>query len=240
MDMNEKPEFVRKEEKKPPGRWRDSYIVFLVLPVLCILFIPLGGFPYLYGRLNLHPWLTTFMLYPATGGLMICCFVVGIARLVCGWKRHSQKKKALIAVEISIPVLFVLLFVMQFTAPVSMPLWPDAPPHTYGFRDWIRSKADIPAIRTWLRTLDKEDHDIHGDRIPLDQQPESLKVLNSHRAPLLANENGKPEVRITWGGGFFHWGVTIGTENMVIPEAELDFRYESWLLVEPGVYVYDW
>ena len=57
---------------------------------------------------------------------------------------------------------------------------------------------------------------------------------------LSEDKNGNPEVSIYAGGDFHHWGATIGHRDMVIPESDLDFHYECWLLVEPGVYVYEW
>lgn len=240
MDMKERPEPIRAEKKSSRGRWQDSHIVTFVLPILCILLIPLGGFPYLYGRLNLHPWLTTCMLCPATAVFLVYCFCSGIWRLASGWRRHSQRKKALLAVEISIPVLFVLLFVMQFLGPHRLQLWPDAGPFLYGFRDRIRSKADIPAIRAWLKTLDEDYYIPHSNRLPREKWPKSLKALKPPRVIVAPDKNRNPRVLITWGGGFMHWRVDIGIEGMVTTEFDSDPSYASWLVVEPGVYVSDW
>jgi hypothetical protein len=180
------------------------------------------------------------MVYPAIGIFILCCFVAGIRRLSGGWRKHSEKRKLLIAAEIGLAVIFVELFMIPFFAPVKSDLRFPVSAFTYGFRDRIRSEADIPAIRDWLRTLDKEDFPELGDRLPRDKWPESLKALKPPRSVYLeADSNGRPQLRIIWGGGFFHWGVTIGLEDMEIPPSKLTDGYESWLLVEPGVYVWD-
>jgi len=54
------------------------------------------------------------------------------------------------------------------------------------------------------------------------------------------DKNGNPFVVISAGGGFNHWGATIGLQDTVISECDLESRYHSWLLAEPGVYVGEW
>ena len=148
-------------------------------------------------------------------------------------------KRILITTEISLPIVFVVSFMMLSPLMIESQLWPDAGPFVYGFRDRIRSKADIPAIRGWLRTLDKEDYSGHRKDLRPDKLPKPLKALSFGNVSLSEDQNGNHEVNISAGGGFFHWGATIGMEDMEIPEADLDSHYESWLLVEPGAYVFD-
>jgi len=179
------------------------------------------------------------LFLPSFSGMVVCIFI-GIVRLIRWWKKWNWKGKLVSVAEIVVPVVFVFLFMVPFFVPVESKLRFANKAFTYGFRERIGSKADIPIIRAWLRTLDKEDYDIHGDSLPRNQWPESLKVLNSSRVLLLADKNGKPEVRVIWSGAIFHWGLTIGMEDLEIPASELSDHYEVWLLVEPGVYVYDW
>lgn len=227
-----------KVKKGGTGRG-DSVVIFLILPIALTLLIPSGVLLYLYGRLSWHPGLVIMGYYPAVI-FMIVCFFMGIVRLLKEWRRSNWKGRLISMAEVGVPIVFVVLFIIPPYVPIESPFWPGATPFTHGFRDRIQSKADIPATRSWLRTLDKEDSDIHGNRLPFDELPESLKVLNSHRVSLLTNKNGKPEIRITRGAAIFHWGLTIGLEDMKIPSSVLDDEYEAWLLVEPAVYVYDW
>lgn len=219
-------------------RWRDSHVVFLVLPVFCIFLIPLGGLLYLFGRLSFHPLLAIWFLYPAFGVFMIYCFVAGVWRLFSGWKRHTMMKKALITVEIAIPVVFVLFFVLPLCGfSFRLPLWPGGP-HLCGFADRIRSKADVPAIRAWLRTLDEDYYIPHDNRLPREKWPKSLKALKPPTVIVTPDKNRNPYLMIWYGAGFEHWGATIGFQDLVIPESDLNSQYYTWLLVEPGVYVY--
>jgi hypothetical protein len=123
---------------------------------------------------------------------------------------------------------------------VESQLWPDAGAFIYGLRDRVRNQADIPAIRNWLKTLDKKDYIPRRDYLSADELPEALKAMCFGVVSLSEDKNGNPEVYIFAGGGFHHWGATIGMEDMVISESDLESRYECWLLVEPGVYVYEW
>lgn len=239
MDNKDNLETPKNEVRKGGTGRGDSVVIFLILPMTLTLLIPTGVLLYLYGRLSWHPGLSIIGYYPA-GIFMIVCFFMGIVRLLQEWRRSNWNGRLVNIAEVGVPIAYVVLFIIPPYVPIKSPLWPGATPFTHGFQDRIQSKADIRAIRSWLKTLDKKDYDIHGNQLPFDQQPEALKVLNSHRVSLLANKNGKPEIRITWGAAIFHWGLTIGMEDMVLPSSYLDEEYESWLLVEPGVYVYDW
>ena len=120
---------------------------------------------------------------------------------------------------------------------VESQLWPEAAAFTYGFRDRVRNQADIPAIRDWLKTLDKKDYVGQSRSLPPEKFPEALKSMWLGVVSLSEDMNGNPEVQIFAGGGFHHWEAIIGMEDMKISESDLEFRYHSWLLVEPGVYV---
>ena len=235
MNKRDNIETAKTEERKHRINWNKWDTFFLVLPIIFTILVPLQGLPYLCGRLNYHMGLVICMLYPAIGIFIICCFFAGIVRLLANWTKNTWKKKIIHVVEISIPIVFIVLSIVLFFTPVESYLWPPGNAFTYGFRDRIKSKADIPAIRDWLKTLNKEDYD---DYLPYNRLPESLKVLNPFGAALSADKNGNPLVRITWGAHGFHWGLTIGMEDMKIPASDLR-RYEGWLLVEPGVYVWD-
>ena len=240
MDKKENIEAGQNKERKPGRNWNESYVIFLVLPIILTILVPLGGLPYLCGRLNLHMGLVIFMLYPATGIFIIYCFFAGIIGLFSNLKKHIWRKRILIVAQIGIPIVFVALFITPFFIPIESDLWPPGKAFTYGFRDRIRNKADIDSIRVWLGTLDKEDYDEFGVRLPRDKWPKSLRALNPPGINLFEDENDNPSVRIVWGGGFFHWGVVIGMEDMATPPSNISEWAECWLPVEAGVYVWDY
>lgn len=238
MKEHIKPE--QTEDNKPRSKWKDSHVVFLALPILCILFVPFWGLTcFLYGFLSLQMPIITRMLYPALVILMIFCFFASIARLIGAWRKSTWAKRTLIITEICLPLVCVVSLMMPLPLLVESQSWSDAG-GLYGLRDRVRSQADIPAIRDWLKTLDKKDYIPRRDYLLADELPEALKAMCFGVVSLSEDKNGNPEVYIFAGGGFHHWGATIGLEDMVISESDLEFRYECWLLVEPGVYVYEW
>lgn len=211
----------------PGWNWNKSDVLLLVLPLVLTVFVPSQVILYMYGRLNWHPGLL-LLLHLAAVVFIVCCFFVSMVRLFIGWGKHARKRRLLMVAEVGIPILFVVLL-----------LWPFGRGFTYGYRDRIRSKADIPAIRAWLRTFGRSDYDEFGDRVPPEKWPESLRKLKpGARVSLVADQKGNPQIRIIEGGGFLHWGLTIGMEDMEIPASNIKEWFAEWLLIEPGVYVY--
>jgi len=114
----------------------------------------------------------------------------------------------------------------------------------------MKRKADIPAIRNWLGTLENDDCDgemidLFSDSDYLRSQwpdsvewPESLRVFNPHYVTLDLDDNGDPKIRLTWGAALGHWGVEIGMEDMRIPQSDFSEFGEYRLALEPGVYVW--
>ncbi len=238
MDTKENIETAETEERKPRRNWKESKVIFLVLPIILTILVPLGGFSYLCGRLNFHLALVVVMIYPVTGVFIVICFLGGIVRFFRDWSKSNKKGKCLIITQTGIPIVFVALFVIPFFIPIGSDLW-FGKAFNHGFRDRIRSKADIGSIRDWMRTLSKEEYEDFSVRLPRDEWPKPLKVLNPNSITLLADKNANPQVRMMWGAAVFHWGVAIGMQDMVIPPTEISEWTECWLLVEPGVYVWD-
>ena len=238
MDKKENIETAQEMERKPGRNWKESYVIFIVLPILLTMLVPLGGIFYIYGRLSWHIGMVVFMFNLPAGVFIIYRFFASI-RLFGGWRKHTERKRILIITEVGIPVVFIVLFIIPFFIPIKS-AWPPCKAFTYGFRNRMKSKADIEAIRDWLGTLDKEDYDVQSNRLQPDKWPKSLKVLNPKSITLLADKNGNPQVRMMWGAAIFHWGFVVGMEDMVIPPSDFNQWDEYWLLVEPGVYVYDW
>ena len=112
-------------------------------------------------------------------------------------------------------------------------------PFTYGFRDRIKSKADVAAIRNWMGTLNEEYFRInYTTRIPPDEWPKSLKVLKPRRVNPFMDENGNRKIKISWGAFIGYWGVDIGMRNMKTPPSDLRHYGKHILPLEPGAYVW--
>ena len=175
MDTKANKETAETGKRKTSRVWNKQEMVFLVLSIVCIVLGPLGGLLYLSGRFS--PSLTGYacMLYPVTGAFIIYCFLASIVRLFKDWKKHSRKTKLIIIAEVSIPIVSMLLFITLFFILNESHLSLYDKPLLYGCRDRIRSKADIEAIRVWLKTLSKDDYNPSSNYNPIPpvKQPKS-------------------------------------------------------------------
>ena len=232
--------------------WSKWDAALFVIIIVWVILVPAGGFFYLCGRFS--PYLifaVVWFLYP---GILACLvlFIVGSARrLLIDWKRSTGRKKLITFTQIGIPIVFIASFVISVATPIETYLTPPGyKPYTYGFRERVSSKADIGAIRDWLRTLRREqctgeEVDILSDSfLPLSRWPDSidwpksLKAFNPHYVRLDLDENGNPKVRLTWGGVLAHWGFEIGMEDMEVPPSDFSRWGEYRLPLQRGAYVW--
>jgi hypothetical protein len=239
MDDKENIQTAGMGERKPGRNWKESKLIFIVLPIMLMILYPVGGLDYLCGRFSLYVIILVYvsMLYLAIVCFIIFCFFTSIVRLFRDWKKSSGKKKSLIVAEFVIPLLFIIPF---FIPNDSDMCWFFYKPFAYGFRDRIRNKADVEAIRNWVGTLNEKYFRInHSTLIPSDEWPKSLRVLNPRRIIPVIDENGNRKIKLSWGAFIGHWGVDIGMRNMKTPPS--DFRhYGVYILpLEPGVYVWN-
>lgn len=243
MDNKENIETAEAGERKPKRNWKESKLIFIVLPIIFTVLIPLRVLDYLCGRFSPYEITLAYviMFYPIIGSFIIFCFFTNIVRLFKGWKKYSGKKKSLILAEIAIPLLFIVLFIIPFFIPNDSDMrWFVYKPFAYGFRERIRSKADFEAIRNWVGSLNEKYFKInHSTLIPSDEWPKSLRVLNPRRIIPIIDENGNRKIKLSWGAFIGHWGVDIGMRNMKTPPS--DFRYYGVYILplEPGVYVWN-
>lgn len=241
------------EERRPRIDWNIWDAILLAFIVVYVILVPIGGFFFLIARFN--PYLILFpvmLMYLPLSVLLLIFTVIWTLRLFINWTKYTQRKKIIKFLQVCIPTVFIASFFVSVLTPIETSLWqPGYKPFTYGFRERIRSKADIEDIRNWLETLKEED--CNGEIIGLYRSsdplishwpdsiewPESLKVFNPHYVNLDLDDNRKPKVSLTWGGPFGHWGVVIGMEDMEIPQSDLSRYGEYRLPLEPGVYVWN-
>ena len=144
------------EGKKLNGKRTISHVVFLVLPVLCIIFVSFWGFTgYLCGRLSRHMPITVCMLYPLAFILMIFCFLASTIRLMRAWRKCTWARRTLIIIEICLPIVFVALFILPMRRRVESKLWPDAAAFTYGLETESEAKLISRPYGIGLRLLIK-------------------------------------------------------------------------------------
>ncbi|MGD8501624.1 MAG: hypothetical protein PVJ86_13310 [Phycisphaerales bacterium] len=250
MDTQDRKEMPQSERGRLGLDWNGWDVVFFVLPIMFTIFGRTAGYEYLRSNYSsLSSSFMTLMVYPAIGVFIIYCFFANVVRLLVSWTKHSRRKRILLAAEISTLIVIIVLFLASCFMPIDSHLWvPGYKPFTYHFGQEIRSKADIQAIRDWLRTLSKED--CTGETIRLGyasgssrsqwpdsrEWPESLQELHPNYVNLDLDEKGNPKIRLSWGRA--HWGVEIGMEDMEIPPSDFSRWGEYRLPLEPGVYVW--
>jgi hypothetical protein len=252
--MNDKEE-IEKAQVNANDPSIDWNIWDVILPVFIVAYVvlePLGAIDYFcgwyYPNLRLH---FACLIFPIV--IIFIPLFTGFLtfKLYINWTKYTRKKKIIRLIHVCILLVFILPFLISMFTPINIPVYlPGYKPFTYGFRERIKSKANIEDIRNWMKTLKEENY--NGDVIGLSREPnslkmrwpdlidwpESLKVFNPHYVNLGLDENGNPRVSLTWGGPFAHWGVVIGMENMKIPPSDLSRYGEYRLPLEPGVYVW--
>jgi len=247
----EKAQIRKRKYSRDWNKWDAIFFVilapFAILATLVIL-APTGAINYLSGRFDLDLDFLVFvilMMYPLGVGTLIFPFVVigvsfvviGTLRLVFDGGRYTRKKKLIRSTQIGISILVITLLVLPLFIPIQL-YSPGYKPFTHGFRERMRSKADIEAIRDWLKRRGKKEPTGDTVRFILYGWPKSVKVLEPRYVSLDMDKNGNPKVRLHWGGGFGHWGVEIGMEDMETPESDFSRYGEYRLPLQPGAYVW--
>jgi hypothetical protein len=230
---------VPTKKKRPRGKWKDSHVVLFVLPVVLTILYPGRGIFYLHGRFS--PYASTRMaviwLFPIPCFFILWCSFWGIVRLVRSRQGRTRNEVLLIAAEACVLLICAGFLAVSFHFPQVHP-YKVKDLFMFGLRDRIESKADIEATRYWLQSLTAEEYE-GENRISSAEVRKSLGVRKYTSAKLLADENGKPKVRLAWGSAVMgYWGAVIGMKDMKIPPSESS--PEAWVImpVEPGVYVW--
>ena len=224
-------------QTKTRRNWNSWDIFFIVAPLICIILVPLGGLGYIRGRF--FPFFReSFFLYIAIVCFIIFCILYGFDRLSMYGKKYTPKKRFLIAVEIVIPIVCMLSYIALFL-PVETFFSPACKPFMYGFRDRVKSNVDISAVRAWLKTIDSEDIDYYSQYSHRDELPEYVKAIGGS-VSLSTDSNGNHVLHCSFGGGFDHWGVEIGAEDMKIPPSDYVSKAGYRMYVEPGFNIVGW
>ena len=111
----------------------------------------------------------------------------------------------------------------------------DIIPFTNKFLQEMKEKADIPAIRSWLNSSPNKYNS--GVWVDGSEWPKCIKELSPNDIQVFYDNNNR-QIQLTWGGGFGHWGLIVGPENMEIPESDFEPHGEYRAFLEPGAYVF--
>ena len=160
---NTKP--ARVVKGRTHGKWKDSHVIFFVLPVVLTILFPGGGIFYLCGRFSPGP-LTVMhvsMFYLAAIVFIFYCFFLGIVKLSGRRGKRTRNEKFLIAAETCIPLIFVGILVSNYFFVGSRFYGHHQKLFMLGLRDRVKSRADIGATRVWLESLNHKDYEYASD-----------------------------------------------------------------------------
>lgn len=253
MNQKDSSESSQTQETKFRLDWNKKDVVFFsilapfaFLAALLIL-APTGAVDYLSGRLNVPLNDIVFLMLFFPGTMLIFSFLLIIpglpwtiilaVRSRSDWRKYTRRKILIRSTQIMISVFVMTVFVLAGFESIE-PYSPTYKPFTSGFADRMRSKADVGAIRDWLKTLTKEEFTGETANRSFGPYPKAVAALKPRYVNLDLDDNGNPKVRITWGGGFGHWGIEIGMPDMMIPSSDPRQFGEYRIPIQPGMYAW--
>lgn len=100
----------------------------------------------------------------------------------------------------------------------SAPIVPNVHAHVLGFSCWARFHIDIPAAAAWAEQFNPPTADPNGHsnlaswnaEVPVESLPPTIQSFVRAHGPRLYYDRPEKALVMFWGGGFGHWGVTIG------------------------------
>jgi len=202
--------------------------MILLVAIVASWFVwgPLGIIFYMGGLFN-SIWVFLFgflllLLIP-----LAAIFLLALAlRIAFSWRRLSGRERALSSVLTVTLAAFLSSFGLGFAGmtPSSFDMY------LRGFTRYVKARTDVPAIQTWLGTLDpneylKEPRDFSGIPVLPAAQPRAIMRLHPGHSPyavkVLADDEGGLMVRLMWGGGLIGtWGIVVGHREMKVPQTQ--------------------
>jgi hypothetical protein len=215
---------MSEEERKRSSKW-VIIEVGLILTFICIFHLGIVG--YISG-LILSQILFVIHIYGSLlSYLLIVYLIVRLCYMVISFKRNKMtlKKRFLISI-IAIIVLIIPTIMRNFS---DLPTIGYVPAH--GFCHRMRCKADIPAIRKWLKEQkDDKGGSLNNAELQQSDLPMCIKELQPSRVSFC--EGDRLYVELVWRFAF-NMGLVVGPETMENTE-----QYYYTLSVKPGVYVW--
>lgn len=203
--------------------------LWTTLDIACILFLPLvfilvcDPFGYVAYWCGLHspPMLSgrvflvlCYLLLPTGVAVLYSVARIGFLR-----NKKSIRKWVLAAVCIFCAAIF---FDLLGSSKPTIHYFHD------GFAKRMNSRVDFQRIRNWLTTIpaDRFDDSLYqvageGVNVCPVEIPAFIIGLDGDLSYVrfTGNRNDNRCLELIWGGGFFHWGLVIGSVEMLIPES---------------------
>ena len=212
-------------------------ILFSAFVASWFIWGPLGLICYMCGLFNS---LMAFAFIPLLFGLLLLGAVAVLPVEVIGailrWHRLSASDRLTKCCFMGILAALVTSFALGFAGMQPLPI----AMFGRGFARYAAVRVDVPAIRTWLSTLDPNEYVNGGVPLPPEKQPPAITRLSPKRYPLgvqvSRDDTGRLMVRLLWGGGMIgHWGIEVGDESMKPPPAS---ETDGYRVLGPGAWVW--
>lgn len=221
----EQPDGNTSAEETPaaPGRRPRIRIGFIILAILALLFGFVPPFSFVTG---IFVWscadLFLFVGLPLIG--VTWAVLVLVRLLVPRWRKGfwGFALKAAVLVPAAVIALHLLAVLVLSGSLVQL----------MGFCCRMKHDADIASIRQWsLETMPRRTplEGLKQVRVPMVEWPDAVLALQPGRVDA---EPATREVHLSYGGGLGHWGLTVGPEDMPVPDGG------GVLKLAPGAYVW--
>lgn len=217
---------MREEERKIKSKW---VIIEIGLILTFIYLFHLGIVGYISGLalsqklfvIHIYGSLLSYFLIPHLYVIVRLCYII----IRCRRNRTILKKRFLT----SVIVIIVLIIPTIMRNILGLPPIGYVPAH--GFCRRMHYKADIPAIRKWLKEQkDGKVSIFNNAELQQSDLPMFIKELKPSRVSFLG---GDDKLYMEFGRFAFGVGLVVGPETMENTE-----RYFYTLSVKPGVYVW--
>jgi hypothetical protein len=214
------PEAVR---RGTPWYYLDIGLACLLV-VHGILIFPGPLTHYITGWVNsLYLAGTLLIIFTMSAIPVLICSVWLLVRMFVTWPKRVRTPGVVTAGWLGVLLAFAMFFVLPY--PGTLRAW--------GLKRYMHSAADIPAIRTWLATIDPNQlrepqpngrfaaHPL-SDGLPTGVTfPESVSRLRPRYTTLYLDRAGRPTVDLWWGTGVIgSWGLTVGSGDFEVPGAQ--------------------
>jgi hypothetical protein len=165
--------------------------------------------------------------------ILVLCVLAGlpalVIRMIISWPKHIRSRRRLWALRLLLVPGLLAYCAVWFT-----PL-PPSPRRAFirGFEKYMKGNVDVPAIQTWLSTLDpnvpsdlslSEEGEFRvfpEEDTPPIPCPECILRLEPKHADLARLQSGRLHVQLYWGA---FWsagrGLVVGDKEMEIPQTE--------------------
>ncbi len=196
---------------------------------------------YLLGMFNVSPlaYLPCFLpiLIPVIAIYLPVLIVRAVSRRL-GLTDRKWRRRMLSVIACRVFAASFLLAFVSSVAPAN--IW------ARGLGRYVKARADITGIQSWLDTLDPNDCPKYAPDVPTAHRPKDIPTppsvggLRRYGGQVWRDEAGCPMIRFRLGGGGFitHWGLVIGRRDLQTPPDILDHVGEVHVTLAPGVYIW--